>query len=150
MLVITVRDVPAAADQLDTIFGPFRQGDGSSTRRHGGLGLGLTLSRQYARKLGGDLTVASQPGKGTVVTLSVPAVTGITSFAPSEDAPVPSHRAVDDDGRSHAREPVDVTRWLSQLLPSNLALVSPSVVVGWALALVRDATRSWSLRATVG
>jgi signal transduction histidine kinase len=145
MLVITVRDTGTGipADQLDGIFEPFRQGDGSSTRRHGGLGLGLALSRQYARKLGGDLTVASQPGKGTVVTLTVPAVTGFTSIAASDDTVAPARGGVDGTGRPLAAPgPIDVVQWLSDLLPSSLAFVSPSAALGWALALVRDATRS--------
>jgi signal transduction histidine kinase len=142
MLVITVQDTGMGIprDQLDAIFEPFRQGDGSSTRRHGGLGLGLTLSRQYARQLGGDLAVASQPGKGTVVTLTIPAVTGVTSIAASDDtmSPAPRRRAVGDvDCPSPAREPFDVVQWLSALLPSNVWLASPSAVLGWALALIR-------------
>jgi signal transduction histidine kinase len=145
MLVITVRDTGTGipADQLDGIFEPFRQGDGSSTRRHGGLGLGLALSRQYARKLGGDLTVASQPGKGTIVTLTIPAVTGFISIAASDDAPTPARGVVDGAGQPlPAPAPIDVVQWLSDLLPSSLAFVSPSAALGWALALVRDATRS--------
>jgi signal transduction histidine kinase len=55
--------------QLDRIFEPFVQLDDSSTRNVGGAGLGLTISRQLARMMDGDLTVSSRPGDGTCFTL---------------------------------------------------------------------------------
>ena len=61
-----------AAEQLATIFEPFKQADSSTTRHYGGTGLGLSLSRQLANLLGGQLSVSSQPGKGTTFTLSIP------------------------------------------------------------------------------
>ena len=61
------------AAQLERIFDEFRQVDGSPTRRYGGTGIGLALSRQLARRLGGDIGVRSTPGQGSVFSLSVPA-----------------------------------------------------------------------------
>jgi signal transduction histidine kinase len=61
------------AAQLESIFDEFRQVDGSPTRRYGGTGIGLALSRQLARRLGGDIGVRSTPGQGSVFSLSVPA-----------------------------------------------------------------------------
>jgi len=81
-LVITVRDtgIGIATTQLESLFEAFRQGDGSTTREHGGLGIGLALSRQYARLMGGDLTVASRLGKGSTFTLTIPGVSGVTTL----------------------------------------------------------------------
>ena len=59
------------ADKLDAIFDPFVQADTSVTRQFGGTGLGLTISRNFARVLGGDITVSSEPGKGSVFTVTL-------------------------------------------------------------------------------
>lgn len=57
----------------EAIFDEFRQVDGSATRRFNGAGLGLALSRGLAHRLGGDISVASVPGEGSIFTLSLPA-----------------------------------------------------------------------------
>ena len=65
---------------MSDIFEPFLQADTSITRRFGGTGLGLTISRKLARAMGGDLTVTSVLGSGSAFTLSVP-----LSIAPEDD-----------------------------------------------------------------
>ena len=67
MLRLTVRDTGIGMDAvvLDKLFIPFTQGDGSSTRKHGGLGLGLAIVKQLACKMGGDVGVDSVPGTGS-------------------------------------------------------------------------------------
>ncbi|HEY5959521.1 MAG TPA: ATP-binding protein, partial [Polyangiaceae bacterium] len=64
--------IPAAA--MDVIFDAFRQADGSTSRNYGGTGLGLTISRELARRLGGTLSVESEVGRGSAFTLLLPLV----------------------------------------------------------------------------
>ena len=66
-VAITVRDsgIGMTAEQLERIFEPFRQAESTTSRRFGGTGLGLTISRNLARAMGGDVTVSSTPGQGS-------------------------------------------------------------------------------------
>jgi signal transduction histidine kinase/CheY-like chemotaxis protein/HPt (histidine-containing phosphotransfer) domain-containing protein len=66
-LRVDVKDtgIGLEADQLDKIFEPFTQADSSTSRKFGGTGLGLPLSRQLAKMLGGTITVSSTPGIGS-------------------------------------------------------------------------------------
>ena len=63
-----------APEDAERIFGEFEQGDTALTRRHGGAGLGLAICRQLVRRMGGELTVTSAPGGGSVFafTLALP------------------------------------------------------------------------------
>jgi PAS domain S-box-containing protein len=73
-VAIAVRDtgIGIAPDKLASIFEPFVQVDQRLTRPHEGVGLGLAISRDLARGMGGDLAAESAPGEGTVLTLTVP------------------------------------------------------------------------------
>jgi signal transduction histidine kinase len=71
---IHVRDLGIGVhpDHHDAIFQRFHQVDQSSTRRHGGLGLGLHLARELSREAGGDISIESTPGTGSVFTITFP------------------------------------------------------------------------------
>ena len=69
--LIDVRDtgIGIAADKLNSVFEPFVQAEASTTRRFGGTGLGLTISRGFARAMAGDITISSVLGEGTTFSL---------------------------------------------------------------------------------
>jgi hypothetical protein len=87
MLVFEVADngPGIAPEQQARIFEAFTQADSSSTRRHGGAGLGLALTRNIARLLGGDLVVSSRPGAGATFTLTACADAEQIDAAPAPD-----------------------------------------------------------------
>src|SRR6516225_10985240 len=68
-------------EQLSHLFQEFAQADATTTREYGGTGLGLAISRRLCRMMGGDVTVASEPGKGSTFTVRLPAETGPRIFA---------------------------------------------------------------------
>jgi signal transduction histidine kinase len=73
-LAFKVKDsgIGISTKQLTKLFKPFSQADESTTRRFGGTGLGLSISHQLVAKLGGELTVESEPGKGSEFSFSLP------------------------------------------------------------------------------
>jgi adenylate cyclase len=71
-LAVADSGIGMTAEQLAKLFQDFTQADSLTARRYGGTGLGLAISRKLARMMGGDVTVASEPGKGSVFTLRLP------------------------------------------------------------------------------
>ena len=71
---ISVSDtgIGMTAEQMGLVFQPFGQADASVAQKFGGTGLGLTISREYCRMMGGDVTVQSEPSKGTTFRVWLP------------------------------------------------------------------------------
>jgi CheY-like chemotaxis protein/signal transduction histidine kinase len=73
-VAIRVRDtgIGMTLEQQKRVFEAFQQADGSTSRKYGGTGLGLTISRELAARLGGKLSLESEFGKGSIFTLYLP------------------------------------------------------------------------------
>ena len=91
-LIVNVSDtgIGITAEALGKIFEEFQQADTSTTRQYGGTGLGLTISRDLAQLLGGDLTAQSEHGKGSMFTLALPIQYRTPPASPSDLAPDPA------------------------------------------------------------
>jgi len=87
---ISVSDtgIGISAEDLPRIFLEFQQADNSTTRKYGGTGLGLTISRDLAHLLGGELAAESEPGKGSTFTLTIPV--HYRPAAPAEEPELPA------------------------------------------------------------
>jgi PAS domain S-box-containing protein len=59
-------------EQLGRLFQPFSQAEATTSKKYGGTGLGLVLSRHFCQMMGGDITVESEPGQGTAFTIRLP------------------------------------------------------------------------------
>jgi signal transduction histidine kinase/CheY-like chemotaxis protein/HPt (histidine-containing phosphotransfer) domain-containing protein len=112
-LRIAVRDsgIGMNPEVLSRLFEPFSQADGSTTRNYGGTGLGLCISRELARLLGGDLSVTSTPDVGSEFLLTVPLVAAAAAADPAAAAPL---AALPKGGRILVADDDPTNRWLAQ------------------------------------
>ncbi len=69
---VTDTGIGMTAEQLEKLFQPFTQADASTSRKFGGTGLGLTISRHFSRMMGGDIVVSSTAGRGSTFTVTLP------------------------------------------------------------------------------
>jgi PAS domain S-box-containing protein len=110
-IVIRVADsgIGMTPAQLGKLFQAFTQADSSTSRKYGGTGLGLVICRRFCQMMGGDVSVTSEPGKGSVFTVELPAeahkpaapeAAAPEPEAPAAEAPLPLRGTilvVDDD-----------------------------------------------------
>jgi signal transduction histidine kinase/CheY-like chemotaxis protein len=97
-------------EQVSRLFRAFTQADDSTSRRYGGTGLGLALTKKFCQLMGGDVSVASEPGKGSTFTIELPTTaarrTSTIPVAPSLVAATPRASGgcilvIDDDPAVH-------------------------------------------------
>ncbi|MBI5937388.1 MAG: response regulator [Betaproteobacteria bacterium] len=118
----TVHDsgIGVSEEQQRKIFELFSQGDGSSTRQYGGLGLGLTLSQQLARQMGGSIRLESQPGRGTTFHVELPLPAAGEEGVPDRPLAPPARRAPSEKPRLLIVEDNPMNRSLAKAILSKL------------------------------
>ena len=80
-------DIGMTPEQMGRLFEEFSQAEASTTRKYGGTGFGLALSRRLCRMMGSEITVHSTPGAGSTFTMRLPAVVAEASVEPTPVAP---------------------------------------------------------------
>ena len=143
-------------DQLSRLFQPFTQAEASTTRRFGGTGLGLTITRQLCEILGGEIVVTSEEGRGTAFRLTIPtgAVDEDAMVDPDVDpvvsVEIPASKAIakksEEDAPKRlaarlllAEDGVDNQKLLRFVLERAGATVEIAEHGGIALAMIREA-----------
>ena len=94
-ITLSVADtgIGMTAEQMGKLFQEFSQASSKTASKYGGTGLGLVISRKFCQMMGGDIMVASEPGKGSVFTVRLP------GGVPKSVAPMPEQQ---EDGQQAA------------------------------------------------
>ncbi|HEY8515060.1 MAG TPA: response regulator [Candidatus Binatia bacterium] len=125
---VTVVDtgIGIAPEAVPSLFEPFRQGDQSTTRKYGGTGLGLTISRQLVELMGGEIGVTSELGKGSTFWFTARLGQVATAADADEAQPVRARVLIVDDSAT-------IRVWLTSRLAAHG--MEPSAVENGQLAL---------------
>jgi signal transduction histidine kinase/CheY-like chemotaxis protein len=137
-LTIRVQDdgIGMSREQILRLFNPFTQADNSMTRRFGGTGLGLFITKNITERLGGTLALDSAPGRGSIFTLTLPTgpLEGVEwvpmqrreapALLPVDAAPMPASTAAPASGSQPTSGPLQGTILLVEDGPDNQRLIS--------------------------
>jgi len=137
-MTISVKDtgIGIPHEKLNSIFESFTQADSSTTRKFGGTGLGLTISKRLAELMGGNLTVQSEPGKGSIFTLQL-SLEVINTAPPItfESKPLLREVLVVDDNETNCRLMRGIFEYLH--IPCQICYSGPDALVLIAQALTK-------------
>jgi signal transduction histidine kinase/CheY-like chemotaxis protein len=136
---ISVRDtgIGIPHEKLHSIFESFTQADSTTTRKFGGTGLGLTISKRLAELMGGSLAVESEPGKGSVFSFQV--ALQVINTAPRitfQSKPLLREVLVVDDNETNCRLMRGIFEYLQ--IPCQICYSGPEALVAIARALAKD------------
>jgi len=73
-LAVTDTGIGMTPEQMNRLFQEFSQASSATASKYGGTGLGLAISRRFCQMMGGDITVASEPGRGSTFTIRLPRI----------------------------------------------------------------------------
>ena len=136
--------VGIAPESLDRLFDSFFQADASNTRRYAGAGLGLTICRELATLMGGEIVAESAVGEGSTFTTTLPLqrMADVRPMAPAEQ----SIQAAHDPGavRVLAAEDNDVNQLVLKTLLSQ-AGINPTMVADGAMAVDAWERETWDI-----
>jgi len=113
-------------EQSSRLFVPFQQADNSTSRKFGGSGLGLVISRHFAHMMGGDISVASEKGKGSTFTLEIDPGNVASARMIREQHDIPSFRKPRDWSKELAPKEVNIPAriLLAEDGPDNQRLIA--------------------------
>ncbi|MBO9502273.1 ATP-binding protein [Brevundimonas sp. A19_0] len=131
-------------ERLETVFDSFSQADASISRTFGGSGLGLSISRSLAQLMGGDITLRSRVGKGTRVTLDLPAERAARE-ALKAPAATPRPRGPAPCGRVMVVDDVDTNRELIEIGLGQAGHRVTGFASGEAALAAIEADPAWDL-----
>jgi adenylate cyclase len=89
-LAVTDTGIGMTPDQMGKLFQEFSQASSATASKYGGTGLGLVISRRFCQMMGGDITVESEPGRGSTFTIRLPRVVD----APKEVVPAKADKMI--------------------------------------------------------